>query len=183
MREAAWCAFQSWERPANPVPHEIPLMHLKDYAIAPMARAPHNQWHRDCAPVPSPYMRSCFAAWLLDMRGEGWAFSLVRLTLLPPGSQLEFHVDESPYPADGYRLHLPLATHPSCTLDWRVGGRVHSRHLPLDGGPALVRVDVPHRATNPSGEWRIHLLAAIAAWPPALRWMGDSLQPVVGDDS
>ncbi|WP_185265906.1 hypothetical protein [Halopseudomonas xiamenensis] len=81
------------------------------------------------------------------------------------GEEMPFHTDAK---QEAWRLHIPLVTNPDALFQWRLpDGRIESVHLPADGSAWLVRVDVMHRAINPTGgtQARVHLLMGLGKRP------------------
>lgn len=87
------------------------------------------------------------------------------MQLKSEGEEMPFHVDAK---EEAWRLHIPLVTNPDALFQWCLpDGRIESVHLPADGSAWLVRVDVMHRAINPTGgvQARVHLLMGLGKAP------------------
>ena len=70
--------------------------------------------------------------------------------------KMNWHVDSKK--EHSWRIHIPFVTTINSLFQWRSGGKIYSHHLPADGYAYAVRVDIEHRAINPSKDDRIHFL-------------------------
>lgn len=81
-----------------------------------------------------------------------FAFSIIRLSVLPPNTIIGMHTDQSCH------AQLAMYTNKDCFVAARSG---ETAHIPVDGKLYIISTTLPHTAFNASSEERVHISISI----------------------